>query len=537
MSPIVCPFVSRSAVRDRSREFERESTMTTNTATGTTSILRNKRVRIEDDPQGPSPTTASTTAQQAPKTLAIAFLKANTASLHPTIATILERLGTDLVVLLSKCNNKQLQVERMESDLDFIPRSARMEFVFHLSKQAKETMEFSSLLQETETLLSACRLQLKNKVLAATKIEIKIGMSNIIEAMAKAFRLAVQAFMIFEQTKDVDIDILTRKIVSMHADTLLKHAGCTGPEFDLIFLKLNKEADDDEVIDVDADDEANMDTSSVDEDTTATGTAPPAASAPSQSQSRFFGSQRSSQPSQLSEASTATGNLTQQSQASIEENLASLATANPTTAAPPAPPAPAATTLPEPEFPTLVIANALRAVFVTSWDEYLKQQEKNAVALELKKLHADYFATDSTKKAVKLVDNESPASRDQLRSLVRVEIQEEIRKVEKKPPQKKNKQPSTTKKQKGRGQEPQGSASRQQKKKTASNNKNNTANRQPKTSRSPSRGRQRQRGQQDQRADGSANASNGGNNSRGRSSKRGNAGKNKKSSNTTRTKR
>ena len=97
--------------------------------------------------------------------------------------------------------------------------------------------------------------------------------------MAKAFRLAVQAFMIFEQTKDVDIDILTRKIVSMHADTLLKHVGCTGTKFDLIYLKLNKEATDDKVIDVDADNEANMDTS-VDEDTTATGTAPPAASAP-----------------------------------------------------------------------------------------------------------------------------------------------------------------------------------------------------------------------------------------------------------------
>jgi hypothetical protein len=418
----------------------------------------------------------------------------------------------------------------MESDPDFIPRSARMEFVFHLSKQAKETMEFSSLLQETETILSEVRQQLKKKILAATKIEIKICMSTITEAMAKAFRLAVQAFVIVEQNKDVDIDTLTRKIVSMHSATLLKHAGCTGPEFDILYLKLNKEADDDdvEVVDVDADDnEEPMDTSA--DANTTTGTAPPEAAAPTQSS--YF-SQSQSQPSQFSEASTATGILTQQSQASSNEPLASLAIA--TTTAPTAPPTPAATTLPEPEIPTLAISNALRAVFVTTWDEYLKQQEKNAVALELKKLHADYFATDSTKKAVKLVDDESPASRDQLRSLVRVEIQEEIHRTEKKPTTKKKPPPSSAKKQQGRSQ---GGASQQSKKKTATTNKNKTANRQTKTSRSPSRGRQSQRGQRDRRADGSANDSNNGNNSRGRSNKRGNAGKKKKASNTTRTRR
>mmetsp|Transcript_39539 Transcript_39539/g.80665 ORF Transcript_39539/g.80665 Transcript_39539/m.80665 type:complete len:113 (-) Transcript_39539:536-874(-) len=109
----------------------------TNQEPPTDTQRQGKRTRI--DPSAKDPSTADrpqNQARQPPKSLAEAFIRSHVASLHPQLASILEKLGIDQVHRLQSVYNKQTQSARMEDDSEFIPRSARLEFKFHMTKSS-----------------------------------------------------------------------------------------------------------------------------------------------------------------------------------------------------------------------------------------------------------------------------------------------------------------------------------------------------------------------------------------------------------------
>eukprot|EP00957_Ditylum_brightwellii_P036089 2733762-Ditylum_brightwellii.AAC.1 len=58
-------------------------------------------------------------------------------------------------------------MERMKDDQEFIPRSAWIKFLFHVSKQVEESKAFSALQEETTQIIETARKDLKTKILAA----------------------------------------------------------------------------------------------------------------------------------------------------------------------------------------------------------------------------------------------------------------------------------------------------------------------------------------------------------------------------------
>ena len=60
----------------------------------------------------------------------------------------------------------------------------------------------------------------------------------------------------------------------------------------------------------------------------------------------------------------------------------------------------------------------IEAVFVTSWDRYLQQQQENDIALTLKKIAKAVLLEQSTEATVMEIDNELPADRDHLEALI-----------------------------------------------------------------------------------------------------------------------
>ena len=139
--------------------------------------LQNKRVRFDMNAVIPSGTKAL--AQKTPKSISLAFISTHVESLQLPIATILTKIARDHLDILHKLHHKLSQSQRMESDDDFIPQSARLEFTLNVSKKATEDPKFLTLKENTDIAVAEFRKVLRNSIIEATKIECSIIVDDL----------------------------------------------------------------------------------------------------------------------------------------------------------------------------------------------------------------------------------------------------------------------------------------------------------------------------------------------------------------------
>jgi hypothetical protein len=338
------------------------------TNTNTSSSSPNKRVRF-DATSAPAPSGDPNTVKSTPLYVADTFIKNHIASLQPQLASILGKLGHQHVNLLHKLYNKKAQITRMESDEDFIPRSARIDFKFHMSKSAEERPEFLALQEETNNHIANFRMLLRRQIIKATKIESDALTEEIKIGFLKVIRVSTEAFLIGEDTDVIPTsDLLHSAISSLmesRHDTLLRHTTFTSfRDFCDSYKRLH-----------------NIPVFPINSTVPGTSTAPA---------SRFF---------------NANPNNNQASQAS-----------QPT---------------PVPTVQLDKIARALESVFIFPFDEYLKQCKKNQISLSLKKLSTVHFSTEATNDSQMHLDHEPAADRAQLQSLIQKQTQAETKSLAK----------------------------------------------------------------------------------------------------------
>ena len=211
---------SQSICRDRSRE---RHTTTMNTATSTTQPpVKRTRIAPRDE------TDANNTSP--PKINALQFIRNNTASLHQTIANICEHLGKEHIVLLSQLENKKQKVHKMVYDATFIPNSARLNFEHSVSKRAAKSVEYAALQEETSNYIIKVREDLRNSILAATKIEIQYLKVEIQEHLCTSLRFIVETFMI-ENRDTSDIDAKSIAIIKQFSTRFSIHSPMSKDEF------------------------------------------------------------------------------------------------------------------------------------------------------------------------------------------------------------------------------------------------------------------------------------------------------------------
>ena len=122
----------------------------------------------------------------------------------------------------------------MNTDKDFIPCSARIQFDFYMSKKAEETVEFKTLQDETMTLVNEFRLTLKNKIIKATEIEQDTMLEDLQITLCKATRVITESFII-ASGKSYDKDRLVYTLMNSHSDCLLKHTNMNWNKFNTIY--------------------------------------------------------------------------------------------------------------------------------------------------------------------------------------------------------------------------------------------------------------------------------------------------------------
>eukprot|EP00957_Ditylum_brightwellii_P118308 9023417-Ditylum_brightwellii.AAC.1 len=95
--------------------------------------------------------------RQLPKALALDYILCKIALFHPTIKNNLIMLGTHHIELHMKAHANANQKKRLTDDEEFIPRSAKIEFTFKVSKEAEADQEFTDLLEMMSVIIRDCK--------------------------------------------------------------------------------------------------------------------------------------------------------------------------------------------------------------------------------------------------------------------------------------------------------------------------------------------------------------------------------------------
>jgi hypothetical protein len=159
-------------------------------------------------------------------------LHSHCASLQPEIATILSKLGLERLQVLHKLSHKSSQAKKIEEDTSFIPRSARVNFALSASKLVEQDVEYTSLVDATQVLISDFQSTLKTKILAVAKLEVSTLKKQLCSDFAIGLRLAVQACLICERsTLQLEVDLVVATLLKEYPQQLLAHLDMEPHEF------------------------------------------------------------------------------------------------------------------------------------------------------------------------------------------------------------------------------------------------------------------------------------------------------------------
>jgi hypothetical protein len=294
--------------------------------------------------------------------LADGLISQHVASLQPQLASILEKLGHVHVDLLHKLYNKELQVSRMESSEEFVPRSARIDFMFHMSKGASERPEFIALKEETDSQIHEFKKFLTCQIIKATKIECDSYADQLKDSFAKAVHVVVKGFLVGSEADDHDnCDSFVLTIFATHSVRLLKHTTFSSLDS---FYERYKKVHNIAVFPIQSDSAANTATAS---------------------QSRFF------QPSVASTNGNGGNNVVHPGSMMDASSLRHIDS----------------------------MSRAIESIFIMPFDEYLSQCKKNKISLELKKLSTSHFTDEATAATQMELDREPSLDHSQLQDLIR----------------------------------------------------------------------------------------------------------------------
>jgi hypothetical protein len=181
--------------------------------------------------------TGTKTNTVPPMSLAESFIRSSVASLQPGLATIIEKLGKEHIVLLSKKDVKQNVLKKLEDNEDAIPRSARFEFQLSASKRTEQRPEFIALKEETSIMVNRFRVALRKQVIKSIKIELIQIDDDIREHLIKAIRLVSQSFLIIDKDKGKSADYKVYCMMEFYLGMLTVNCPMDMSEFTSLYKK------------------------------------------------------------------------------------------------------------------------------------------------------------------------------------------------------------------------------------------------------------------------------------------------------------
>ena len=178
-----------------------------------------KRARF--DATAISPADAETT----PMGTAKETIKRAVELLQPKLATILSRLGTDVLVALHKTHAKKTAAEKLGDENSKVPISARFKFALRGSKLVEGDADYNSLISDSTDLVDNFQTSLKGIITSATGLEAKKLEAVAVDTLALNLRMAVKAILLCDaHDKSVNVDKFVHTLLHLHPE-LVTHVG------------------------------------------------------------------------------------------------------------------------------------------------------------------------------------------------------------------------------------------------------------------------------------------------------------------------
>lgn len=339
--------------------------------------MSSKRARFDASAQLPATESQSEKKVSSPMAVATQQIRDHLASLRPEFATILEKFASVALKAKAEAYSKQRNISRMETDDTVIPRSARVKFDLTTKNKPVETsVEYITLKDETAKLVADFQSNLKAKIVASAKLDIKFLEQASRVELAKALRLATTAFLIADghSHSATDTDRMVNTILDRHHEELLKTCQpVTLEEFRTIYKETHGLAD-------------------LPQPRAVVITAAAAAAA---------------RPANFDREDSLALNFDLMGDG---HPIAANVIAARTNTAP--------IQLDKTDKEVMKIFRTFHSIFVVPWKSYQDTMDRNDIGLELKKLSTSHFVEQATDDAAMEIDNEASADPTLLRELI-----------------------------------------------------------------------------------------------------------------------
>ena len=212
--------------------------MSVNLATGQNTT---KRVRIHSTMNHNITTDkGKATKLKTPKALALACVQGTAASLHPQVKPIVETYGNRLIDTYHKIQQKNTQLSKMENNLDFIPRSARINFEFYVRPEVQRTDEFNAIQSNTTALIKTFQLNLKEQIISTMKLDIKHLQTELETTICHLMYYTSKAFHLQHNPTIIDHTAThtVAFLINGFGENLLKHYNLNKNSFKVKFSEI-----------------------------------------------------------------------------------------------------------------------------------------------------------------------------------------------------------------------------------------------------------------------------------------------------------
>jgi hypothetical protein len=187
------------------------------------------------------PATRSVTIQE-PVTHLPAPLKAYqdhiqsvTSKLLPGLATLLKETSTENLASSHRLSLKERNVARMEADDEYVPVSARVAFKLQAWKEAEESTEFTTITTETNTIVKAFQLNLKDQIIKNIKLERDVLRVKIRQELCESLFSVVELYLEALGSEPQFTHEILLAILQANGTSLLRHVPGTVQDFTILY--------------------------------------------------------------------------------------------------------------------------------------------------------------------------------------------------------------------------------------------------------------------------------------------------------------
>jgi Tfp pilus assembly protein PilE len=210
--------------------------MTQQQRTATPNPRQPKRVKID-------PLVKIAQDSSSPLGQALNVVSSHCASLHPELASILNRAAKNYLHAMGFAYNKSQSRIKLEEDEDRIPKSVKSAFELTASKAAKDDPEFTTISTEFANILKQFQDESKKAIIKVMKVEERLAQDDALKKFSLALDAIVQAFLKASKDNTTNKHKIVNTILDRHHEDLLKPFGKTLEDFRQIYQSATSSGD------------------------------------------------------------------------------------------------------------------------------------------------------------------------------------------------------------------------------------------------------------------------------------------------------